>query len=97
MTVTPLKPDVFFGRVSETDAPVTDARPSLGRAFERAVAAAGAAFDRADASEAAFVAGHGSVLAMSIDRAQADVVLSVASAAASRAAQAVTTIFNMQV
>jgi hypothetical protein len=90
MTIAPIEPDV-------ANDPVPSAGGGAGRAFLDAVSSAGAAFDRAAESERAFAHGHGSILAMTLDRAQADVVLSVASAAASRAAQAVSTIFNMQV
>jgi hypothetical protein len=81
----------------EADTPASPSNLASGRAFLRVLSGASEAFARADASERAFIGGHGGLLPMIIDRAQADIVLSIASAAASRAAQAVTTVFNMQV
>ncbi len=86
MTVEPLLPDV----------PVGGAMPPAS-GFLRAVADAEASFARAAQAEADFAHGRGGLLAMTIDRAQADVVLSVASAAASRCASALGAVFNMQV
>jgi flagellar hook-basal body complex protein FliE len=65
----------------------------LGDAF----AGAGSALDRADGAERAFAAGRGGLQEMVLERAQADVALSIASAAASRTAQALTTILGMQI
>jgi flagellar hook-basal body complex protein FliE len=62
-----------------------------------AVAGAGSALDRADGAERAFAAGRGGLQEMVLERAQADVALSIASAAASRTAQALSTILGMQI
>lgn len=83
MTVLPLAPS--SAAAVESDAPLgasaSGGEPSdFARALRHAVADAGNALDRAATSEAAFASGHGSLHAMILDRAQADVTLSVASA-----------------
>jgi flagellar hook-basal body complex protein FliE len=62
-----------------------------------ALAGANDALGRADAAEQAFAAGRGGLQQMVLERAQADIALSIASAAATRTAQAVSTILAMQV
>lgn len=99
MTVQPLAP------ASELDLPnASDARaiPAGGAAhfsdvLHDAFAQASNALTRADAAESAFAAGRGGMQEMVLERAQADIALSIASAAASRAAQALTTILGMQI
>lgn len=59
--------------------------------------ALGATLERAESAENAFAAGSGSLQAAIYERARADVALSVATAAAGRATQAVQSILNMQV
>jgi len=72
-----------------------------GRSFAEVLAetfgGAGSALERADSSEHAFAVGRGSLQAMVLDRAQADVALALASTAAARTAQALTTILGMAV
>jgi flagellar hook-basal body complex protein FliE len=65
--------------------------------FERALEQAGGAFERAARAEAAFVQGTGGLQEMVVERAQADVVLQIASAAASHVVQSLGTILNMQI
>lgn len=77
-------------------APVVAARPDAG-AFSSALDALGATLARAQNAEDAFGAGTGTLLSAVYDRARADVALSVATAAASRAAQALQSIMNMQI
>lgn len=83
------------------DAPVTSAAPNVTplekSGFESALDAAGAALDRADASERAFAQHRGGLVEMMVERANADVMLQLATAAAQRATQAVSTLFGMQV
>jgi flagellar hook-basal body complex protein FliE len=55
------------------------------------------ALEKAAGSERAFAAGSGDLQAMVLDRAQADIVLSAATTAASRTTQSLQTILNMQV
>jgi flagellar hook-basal body complex protein FliE len=55
------------------------------------------ALEGADATERAFTHGRGGLQEMVVERAQADVALSIASATASRATQALTMILGMQV
>lgn len=59
--------------------------------------ALGATLERAELAENAFAAGSGSLQTAIYERARADVALSVATAAAGRATQAVQSILNMQV
>jgi flagellar hook-basal body complex protein FliE len=101
MTVEPLEPDAPLAPV----APLAPAQPvsgsvsgpsfadALGQAFD----AAGDALARAASAESAFVAGRGGLQEMVLERAQADVMLSIASATASRTAGALTTILGMQI
>jgi flagellar hook-basal body complex protein FliE len=57
----------------------------------------GGTLEKAASSEHAFAAGSGDLQAMVLDRAQADIVLSAATTAASRVTQSLQTILNMQV
>jgi flagellar hook-basal body complex protein FliE len=109
MTVVPLLPAAQGG--ADPDVPpaggamrplgATDAPPSDGDTFAGALAgalgAATGALGRADAAERAFAAHRGGLQEMVLERARADVMLSLASSAASRAAQALSTILGMQV
>ncbi|HZZ00809.1 MAG TPA: flagellar hook-basal body complex protein FliE [Candidatus Baltobacteraceae bacterium] len=65
--------------------------------FADVAQALGATLDRADKAENAFAGGAGSLQAAVYERARADVALSVATAAAQRATQAIQSILNMQV
>ncbi len=90
MTVEPL--------VSDLPIPSASLQPSGdSSAFARALDTVGSTLDRAERSEDAFAAGSGDLQTAMYDRARADVMLSVASAAAQRAAQALNTLTNMQV
>jgi flagellar hook-basal body complex protein FliE len=84
----------------EPDAPVpraaSPAAGSFADAFGGALAAASSALERADQAESAFVRGRGGLQEMVIERAQADVLLAIASSAASRTAQSLATLLNMQ-
>lgn len=66
-------------------------------AFARALDGVGALLEDATNAENAYANGHGSLQAAVIERARADVALSIATAAAERSAQAITSILNMQV
>ena len=91
MTVTPL---------AGLDAPLGATPPSANgftEALERAFDAAGSALAKADRSEHAFARGAGGLQAMVLDRAQAEIALTIATTAASKSAQALTTILGMQV
>jgi len=66
-------------------------------AFARALDALGAILGGAENAEDAFAGGTGTLQDAVYERARADVALSVATAAAQRSAQAITSIFNMQV
>jgi hypothetical protein len=84
---------------------VPDTAPARGpvaggggdRGFGALVDAAGAALSRADDAESAFAAHHGGVQAMVVERARADIALTIAATAAQRTAQAVSTLLGMQV
>ena len=66
-------------------------------ALAGALDAASGALQRADAAEKVFARGRGGVAEMVVERAQADVLLSIAASAASRATQSLSTLLNMQV
>jgi flagellar hook-basal body complex protein FliE len=88
----------FFPAVPDDAAAVSaSADPSFGALVRRAFGETSAALDRADAAERAFARGRGGLQEMVLERAQADVTLSIASAAAARTAQALTTILGMQI
>jgi len=71
----------------------SDFTAAVGEAFETVRAALG----RAGAAEHAFAERTGGLQEMVLERTQADVLLSLATATASRTAQAVSTILGMQV
>ncbi|MGZ3498331.1 MAG: flagellar hook-basal body complex protein FliE [Vulcanimicrobiaceae bacterium] len=80
------------------DAPV--AQPAAGgdaSEFGKILDDAGAVLQRAARSEDAFASGTGDLQNAVYERARADVVLSVATAAAQRTVQAINTVLNMQV
>ena len=98
MTVTPLTGSTaaHFG----DDAPsVEGVAPPLPvtEAFTAALERTSDALTRADGAERAFIAGRGGLQELVLERAQADIALAVAGAAASRAAQSLSTILGMQV
>lgn len=66
-------------------------------AFGAALQSIGDVMARANAAEDAFAAGHGPLGAAIYERAQADVILSIATGAAQRTAQALQSVLNMQV
>ena len=88
MRVEPLVPDV---------APDADRVDANGGAFAQALDTVGHTLAVANRSEDAFAGGSGSLADAVYDRAQADVMLSIATAAMQRTAQAITTILNMQI
>jgi hypothetical protein len=87
MTVEPLLPD----------APVAAKTPAEPSGFLAALDAAGAVFEAADRAESSFVHGVGGLQEMVVSRAHADVALAIATAAASRAAQALAQILGMPI
>lgn len=94
--VTPaFEPDIPLG----SDAP--RAEPLEGSEFSRALISAldgaSGALERAGNAESAFVHGRGGLQELVLERAQADVMLALATSAASRTAQSLSTIFNLQV
>lgn len=98
MTVTPLAGPLAPG-AAEPDAPADAASPApgaFGAELSRALGAASSALERADAAERAFARGEGSLQAMVLERAQADVVLSIATSAAGRTVQSLTALLGMQ-
>ena len=92
MTVVPLVPDLPLVPHVRTAAP-----ENAAARFENVLAEAGRTFDRAARAETAFVRGTGGLQEMVVERARADILLQVASAAASRALQSLGTILNMQI
>lgn len=102
MTIEPLVPAFKATAATlDTPLPVPDENATSGSSFAealgRAFGDANASLERADRSERAFAAGGGGLQEMVLQRAQADVALSLASAAATRASQALSTILGMQV
>ena len=91
MRVELLQPDVAPG------AAVAASPASGGAAFERALDAIGSVLAGATNAEDAYANGTGSLQEAMYRRAQADVALSVATAAAQRAAQAIQSVMNLQV
>jgi flagellar hook-basal body complex protein FliE len=98
VTVVPLEPPHPLAP-PEPDAPLPAPEGGGGFAADvsRALADAGDALSSADRAETAFVRGAGGLQEMVLERARADVMLSIATAAASRAAQAVSSILGMQI
>jgi flagellar hook-basal body complex protein FliE len=84
--VEPIVPDL-------PPSPAADGGPDFGRALD----AVGSALGDATRAEDAFAYGSGTLEAAVYERARADVALSVATATAQRAAQAVQSILNMQI
>ena len=97
MTVVPLGPGADLDVPAVGTGPVAHPAPSFAAALGDAFGAAATALGRADSAENAFAAGRGGLQEMVLERAQADVALSIASAAASRAAQSLSTILGMQI
>lgn len=104
MTIVPLPAGPSpAAQTPDSDAPPGTATPSTGAAASfadavgKAFGDASTALQKADRAERAFASGRGGMQEMVLQRAQADIALSVASAAASRASQALSTILGMQV
>jgi flagellar hook-basal body complex protein FliE len=89
MKIEPLVPDVAPGAIAP-------ARPNPD-AFSTMLNGAGGALEKAERAEDAFASGAGDLQTAVYERARADVVLSVATAAAQRAVQALQAVLNMQV
>lgn len=89
MKVTPLTPDV--PTVADVAAQVQ------ADEFGAALNSAGTALMRADRAETTFASGSGALKDAIFERAKADVLVSVAAAAAQRTAQALSTILSMQI
>ncbi len=98
----PLEPDLPLGQAGSPDSSASvngsrgegsDFASALGRALDDA----GAAFERAGRAERAFESGRGGLQEMTVERAQADIALSLAAATASRTVTALNTILGMQV
>jgi flagellar hook-basal body complex protein FliE len=90
MTVEPLVPDA-----PQTLPPVD--RADAQSAFGQILDAFGSTLESAQSAEDAFARGSGSLEEAVYERARADVALSIATAAAQRTAQAITSVLNMQV
>jgi flagellar hook-basal body complex protein FliE len=95
VTVTPFVPDVPLG--APNAAPPDSTTSDFASALARALDGAGTALGGAERAEQAFIAGRGGLQEMVVERAQADVLLAIAGAAASRTLQTLNTILGMQV
>lgn len=91
MRVEPLIPDR-----APAASPAQPPRAGLD-VFGGLVNGVGAVLEKAQSAEDAFASGRGDLQSAVYERARADVALSVATAAAQRAAQAIQSILNMQV
>ena len=104
MTVTPLSGlDLPLGAATQAT-PAATASPAhasasldFAGAVSKAFGAASDALGRADRAEHAFANGRGGLQEMTLERAQADVALSIASATTTHVAQSLQTILGMQV
>jgi|HubBroStandDraft_2_1064218.scaffolds.fasta_scaffold1134792_1 flagellar hook-basal body complex protein FliE len=74
-----------------------DNASAFGSALGEALSSASSALDRAQQAESAFASGRGGIQEMVVERAQADILLSLAATTASRTTQSLATILNMQV
>jgi flagellar hook-basal body complex protein FliE len=93
-----LEPPHFYPALpGDVPAAAPLAEPQFGAFVAQALGDASALLERADAAEHAFARGRGGLQEMVVERAQADVALSLASATVSRATQALTTILGMQI
>lgn len=97
MTVTPLEPDSPIRSPYGLAPSTAQGATSFGSLVWSALGSASAALEQADVAEHAFAHGRGGLQEMMVERAQADVALSIATTVASRATQAVSTILGMQV
>jgi flagellar hook-basal body complex protein FliE len=103
VTVTPLSALTGSADSGSADAAALGSPPSasgagsFADALSHAFDAASGALARADRSEHAYASGSGALQAMVLDRAQADIALTIATTAASRTSQALSTILGMQV
>jgi flagellar hook-basal body complex protein FliE len=98
VTVTPLSELAgSAAAVTPDSAPPVSGAGSFADALSNAFDAASGALARADRSEHAYASGSGGLQAMVLDRAQADIALTIATTAASRTSQALSTILGMQV
>jgi flagellar hook-basal body complex protein FliE len=70
---------------------------AFGSALGDALSSASSALARAQQAESAFVNGRGGIQEMVVERAQADILLTLAATTASRTTQSLATILNMQV
>jgi flagellar hook-basal body complex protein FliE len=95
MTVEPLVPDV--APVPRNPLEQKQSWDDAGMGFGEILNGLGQTFERAANSEDAFARGSGNLVEAVYERAQADVALSVATAAAQRAAQGLQTVLSMQV
>jgi len=89
MHVEAIVPDIAPARPAE---PASDAN-----VFAAILDATGARLDAADRAEDAFTSGSGGLQEMVVARAQADVALQIAAAAAQHAVQSINTLLGMQV
>ena len=78
-------------------APLATPVPADQTGFAQALDSIGQVLNRATQAEDAYASGTGALQDAMYQRAQADVALSVATAAAQRAAQAVQTLLNLQI
>jgi hypothetical protein len=92
-----LVPDAAPGGVAAPNAVMAPVGDHDEGAFARLVDAAGSLLSGAERAEGAFVQRRGGLQEMVVARARADVALAIATSAAQRATQAISTVLGMQV
>jgi flagellar hook-basal body complex protein FliE len=105
--VNAITPPAFYPALPDDASTASSASPasngnaangsSFGTFVQNALGDAATSLGRADAAESSFARGRGGLQEMVLERAQADVVLSIATATVGRATQALTTILGMQI
>jgi flagellar hook-basal body complex protein FliE len=100
VTVRPIPPvpQALAMPEADTASPAEAGQPqTFADALGEALRSASSALRGAESAEAAFIRGRGGLQEMVVERAQADIMLAIASATAQRTAQSLTTLLNMQV
>jgi hypothetical protein len=90
-----MRVDVLVPDVAAPPAPAAGA--ANAGAFGRLVDAAASILEGAERAEAAFTAHRGGLQEMVVERARADIALQIATTAAQRAAQGLSTLLGMQI
>jgi flagellar hook-basal body complex protein FliE len=93
MRIDPIVPDAAAGTALRSAVRPSGELSSFGQLVD----AAGAVLAKADVAESAFAHGKGGLQEMVVERARADITLSIAVTGVPRAAQALNTLLGMQI